>query len=184
MSIFTNPSARSDELAGAYVQAVVALVGDRDPLEILRATPTTLRDLLGDVPDELLGVPEGPGKWSLRQVMRHLADSEIVWAVRLRMVLAQDRPTLYGYDQDAWARRLGYREADVSATLQEFTAVRSGNLSLLEGLSADDLRRVGLHSERGEESLERMVPLYAGHDLVHLRQMRRIREAVRPSGPG
>lgn len=185
MSIFSNPPPRSPDLAEAYVEAVVELVEDRDPLEILRSTPTLMMELLTGLPDELLDAPEEVGKWSVREVARHLADSELVWAVRLRMVLAQERPTLEGYDQEAWASRLRYREADLDATLREFGGVRSGNLALLEGLSTDELRRVGMHTERGEETVEQMVSLYAGHDLVHLRQVRRILEAVGgPSEPG
>jgi uncharacterized damage-inducible protein DinB len=187
MSTFSNPASRSSEAADAYVNAVLELVGDSDPMEILRETPLVLRTLLEPIPEEALSVPEAPGKWSLREVLRHLADSEMVWAVRLRMVLAQERPTLHGYDQDAWAHRLRYREVDVEATFREFAAVRAGNLRLLEGLSSEELARVGMHGERGEESVERMISLYAGHDRVHLRQMRRIlaamgREAEPPVG--
>ena len=181
MSIFTNSPSRSPDESGAYAKAVLGLVGDADPLDILRTTPALLRDLLAGLPEEVLNAPEKAGKWSVREVARHLADSELVWAVRLRMVLAQERPTLHGYDQEAWASRLRYREADLEAALHEFDAVRRGNVALLEGAAADDLRRVGVHGERGEESVERMVPLYAGHDLVHLRQIRRILSAVASS---
>jgi hypothetical protein len=178
MSTFSNPASRSPELADAYVKAVLELVGDSDPMEILRETPFVLRTLLEPIPEEALSVPEAPGRWSLGEVLRHLTDSELVWAFRLRMVLAQERPTLHGYDQDAWADRLRYREVDVEATLREFAAVRAGNLRLLEGLSPEELARVGVHSERGEESVKRMTSLYAGHDRVHLRQMQRILAAM------
>lgn len=94
------------------------------------------------------------------------------------MVLAHDRPQLTGYDQDRWAERLRYDQADAAQAVQEFGVLRSANLRLLEGAPAEDLRRVGVHSERGEESVAHMIRLYAGHDLLHLRQIERIRRAV------
>jgi uncharacterized damage-inducible protein DinB len=118
------------------------------------------------------------GKWSIRQVLRHLADSELVWGYRLRLVLSQDRPPLTGFDQDRWAERLHYDEADVATALEEFALLRRGNLKLLDRATPDDLERVGVHTERGEESVEHMIRLYAGHDLLHLRQIERIRHVV------
>lgn len=181
MSVFTNPPSASAEQAETYIRAVLELLGDHDPIEVLEATPGAVREVVARVPDQALGTPEGPGKWSIREVVRHLADSEIVWAFRLRMVLGQERPELQGYDQDAWAERLRYTEADVGTAMEEFQVIRRGNLRMLEGLPAADLRRVGVHAERGEESVEHMIRLYAGHDLVHLRQMRRIVDAVAAS---
>jgi hypothetical protein len=117
----------------------------------------------------------------MREVVQHLADSELVGGFRLRLVLAQDRPPLTGYDQDLWADRLRYRDVDVRDALEQFTVLRKANLRLWEGLRAEDLPRVGLHSERGEESLEHLRRLYAAHDLLHLRQLDRIRAALVPA---
>ncbi len=182
MSDFTNPASRSTAEADAYVRGVLEVLGDRDPLPVLAATHAALTDAIAPVTERLLSIPEAEGKWSVREVLRHLADSEIVWGWRLRMVLAEERPPLTGYDQDAWAERLGYRHTDPGQSLEEFGALRRGHLGLLERASPGDLRRVGLHRERGEESLEHMVRLYAGHDLVHLTQVERILRTV--EGPG
>jgi uncharacterized damage-inducible protein DinB len=127
---------------------------------------------------EKLRQPERPGKWSIGQVLQHLADSELVWGWRLRLILAQDRPTLTGYDQDRWAERLRYADSDPAQALEEFVTLRRANLRLLERASPADLKRVGVHVERGEESLEHQRRLYAGHDLLHLAQLARIRHAV------
>ncbi len=108
-------------------------------------------------------------------MVQRLADSELVWGYRLRMVLAHDRPQLIGYDQDCWAERLQYDWADATQAMRDFAVLRTGNLRLLKGVSPADLNRVGVHAERGEESLGHMVRLYAGHDLLHLRQIERIR---------
>lgn len=178
MSVFTNPAGRSPEQSRAYTRALHELLGDRDPLDVLHDTPIELRQLIDSVPEEVAGTAEAPGKWSVREVVRHLADSELVWAYRLRMVLGQERPALHGYDQDAWAKRLGYGEAHLEHAIDEFRVVRRGNLRLLHRASAKDLGRVGIHEERGEESVAGMIPLYAGHDLVHLDQIRRIIASV------
>ena len=179
MSVFTNPASGAPERAKAYVAAVLDLVGDRDPLAILRATPDALRRAVDGLTPQQLRQPERPGKWSIVQVLQHLADAEVVWAWRMRLILAQDRPVLTGYDQDQWADRLGYADADPAQALEEFTIVRRGNLRLLDRATPQDLHRVGVHAERGEESVEHLRRLFAGHDLLHLRQLDRIRAAVR-----
>jgi hypothetical protein len=179
MSVFTNPASGAPEHAKAYVAAVLDLVGDREPLAILRATPDALRHAIDGLTLRELRQPERPDKWSIVQVLQHLADAEIVWAWRMRLILAQDRPVLTGYDQDQWAERLRYADADPRQALEEFTIIRRGNLRLLERATPQDLRRVGVHAERGEESVEHLRRLFAGHDLLHLRQVDRIRAAVR-----
>jgi hypothetical protein len=145
---------------------------------VLRATPAALERAIAGLPESTLRRPERPGKWSIVQVLQHLADGEVVWAWRMRLILAQDRPALTGYDQDRWAERLGYDAADPHDALEQFRVVRKGNLRLLERAAPEDLRRVGVHVERGEESLEHLQRLFAGHDLLHLRQIDRIRAAV------
>jgi hypothetical protein len=108
-------------------------------------------------------------------VVTHLADSELVGAFRLRMILSHDRPPLAPYDQDLWARHLRYHQADPEASLERFAVLRRANLLFWAGASPAELSRVGVHGERGEESVDRMRRLYAGHDLAHLRQLSRIR---------
>lgn len=177
-TVFTNPASRSADMADAYVRAVTELVGDQDPFQILQNTPDTLKRVTEELSQQAMTTPEAPGKWSVFQVLWHLADSELVWGYRIRMILVQERPPLTGYDQDAWADRLRYAQSSVEEANRVFSVLRAGNLRLLRGASAQDLERVGVHSERGEESLEDMIPLYAGHDLVHLRQIERIRKAI------
>lgn len=174
MSIFTNPADAAADEAGRYVQAVLGLLGDRDPLAVLTSTADELRAAIRGAPEALLRRPEAPGRWSVGEVLAHLADSELVWAFRLRMVLGQDRPTLTGYDQDRWAQRMSYDEVEPYTSLGRFEVARSWNLALVDRMPVADLDRVGLHAERGEESVRQMVRLYAGHDLVHLAQTRRI----------
>src|SRR5262245_29057300 len=181
MSVFTNPASRTIEQARQYRTAVLELLGSRDPIEVLRRTPDAMRDAIANLTERELSQPEAPGKWAIRHVVRHLADSDLVWGYRLRMVLALDRPTLTGFDQDRWAERLRYDQAPVDMALDEFRVLRRSNLYLIAQASPTDLERVGVHAERGEESVTEMIKLYAGHDLLHLAQLARIRAAIRES---
>jgi hypothetical protein len=94
------------------------------------------------------------------------------------LILAHDRPQITGYDQDLWAERLHYADADPDEALAALDILRRGNLRLIERATPAELKRVGVHAERGEESIEYLVRLYAGHDLLHLRQIDRIRAVV------
>lgn len=161
-----------------YVATLFDALGTRNPLEVMRGTPTALGHAVKGLTEAQLSRVEAPGKWSVRMVVQHLADSELVGAFRFRMVLAQEAPSIPGYDQDAWASRLDYAHADIAAAQQTFAAVRAANLAILEKAGPEDLKRYMVHSERGNESLEFMIRIYAGHDLVHLRQIARIRRAV------
>jgi hypothetical protein len=181
VSVFTNPSSSTAADTARYVSALLELLGDQDPIAVLRRTPDVLTRVVEDVPGAIVTIPEAPGKWSIRHVVQHLADSELVGGVRLRLILAQDRPPLTAYDQDLWAGGLRYQDVEVHDALGQFTVLRRANLRLWEGLTAEDLPRVGLHSERGEESLEHLRKLYAAHDLLHLRQIERIRAAIAPA---
>ena len=178
MSVFTNLAGGAIEHARAYVAAILELLGDKDPMKVLSATPAALARIVDSTPRDVLARPEAPGKWSMRHVLAHLADSDLVWGWRLRLILAQDRPPLTGYDQDAWANRLGYGESDPGDSVAMFAILRKTNLRLINRASPDDMQRVGVHVERGEESLAHHLKLYAGHDILHLNQLERIRQAI------
>jgi uncharacterized damage-inducible protein DinB len=179
VSVFTNPAASAPGQAEAYVAALLGLLGDRDAMRVLRDMPAALHQAVEGLSDGQAGRPEAPGKWSIREVAAHLADSDLVWGYRLRMVLSHDRPAITGYDQDLWASRLRYAGTDLRESLERFAVLRRSNLRLLEGASAEDLLRVGVHAERGEESVAHLIRLYAGHDLLHLAQIERIRVGIR-----
>jgi DinB family protein len=178
MSELANSASNAAAQAGAYVAALLQTLGSRDPMEVLAATPTALRQAVAGLTPEQDGTPERPGKWSVRQVVQHLADSELVGGFRFRMVLAHDSPELPGYDQDLWAQRLAYQDADIATALQEFSMLRQLNLRLLRRATPEDMQRVMRHAERGDEPLGHMIKLYAAHDLVHLKQIARIRQAI------
>jgi uncharacterized damage-inducible protein DinB len=178
MSVFSNTSKDSPEDRAKYTPAILELLGSQDPMAVLRDTPAALGRATAGLTPAQLRTAEARGKWSIAQVLRHLADSEVVWGWRMRLILAQDRPTLTGYDQDQWADRLHYADADPAESLEAFGVLRRDNLRLLDRATPEDLQRVGVHSERGEESASHLRQLYAGHDLLHLNQVERIKRTI------
>jgi uncharacterized damage-inducible protein DinB len=176
-SPFSNPASSAGDAAQAYVRALLGLLGDRDPLEVWREQPAAVEALTRDLSDAQARVPEREGKWSIIQVVGHLADSEVVYAYRARLTVAHDKPEIHGYDQDLWATRLHYGEESLADSVADLRAMRMRNLRFVQRLSDAELDRVGMHNERGPESVRTLVKLMAGHDLLHLAQIRRIRAA-------
>jgi hypothetical protein len=171
---FSNPAGVAAAAASAYVRALLDLLGPREPLEVLpELTPWLDRRLRG-IPDSRLRQPEGPGKWSVAAIIQHLADSEMILGVRGRLILSEDRPPIRGFDQDLWAERFRYNEAPTEIALAQLRGMRAANLELWRQLTPGDLEREGMHSERGAESLGRLIKLMAAHDLVHRRQIDRV----------
>jgi len=171
---FSNPAGNAPAAAAGYVRALLDLLGPRSPIEVLGELQPWLDHRLRGIADATLRRPETPGKWSVIEVIQHLADSDLVTGFRIRMVLSEDRPALQGYDQDRWACEFRYREVSLSQALDQLRGLRMANLHLWKHLSPAQLERVGLHSERGPESAGHLIQLQAAHDLVHRRQIDRI----------
>jgi hypothetical protein len=128
-------------------------------------------------PEELDATP-GPGKWSARQIVHHLADSEITAAVRFRLLVAEDRPAIKGYDQDLFATRLRY-ERPHEASLELFRAVRASTVELMGCLTEADWLREGTHTEVGRFGLDTWLRIYAPHAHKHADQIRIARGSFR-----
>ena len=175
---FSNPAANAAASAKAYVQALLDVLGDRQPLDVLPELMPWLDGRLRGVPDQALRRPEAAGKWSVTQVVQHLADSELVFGFRSRMILSQDRPALQGYDQDKWATLFHYSEVPCESALAQLGVLRAADLAVLSRIGPAELERVGMHSERGPESLGHLMKLMAAHDLVHRRQIERVLAAA------
>jgi len=180
---FANPAGSATAAAAAYVRALLDLLGDRDPLDVTVEQLAWIEWRTAGVDDEALRRPEAPGKWSAIQIIQHLADSDVVAAWRTRLIVAEDRPVIQGYDQDAWARNLGYADASLDVALGQLRGLRMANLRLWGSLTPAQLARVGMHTERGPESVDRLIRLMAGHDLVHRRQMERVLVAAGVPAP-
>ncbi len=178
MSEAVRPTAGARVTGPAYRQAVLELLGDADPFAVQQSLVPALREAITGLSGEQLRTPEAPGKWSILQVIEHLVDAETIHNYRVRMVLAHEEPHLPGWDQDAFVARLRYDQSDVARALSELEMLRERNLRLLRGLNMEERARAGVHSVRGRESIEDIIKLTAGHDLVHRRQIDRIKRRV------
>jgi hypothetical protein len=175
---FSNPASAAAAAAPIYVRALLDMLGRRDPIEVLGELPSWLSERIQGLDDSALRRPEAAGRWSVIEVIQHLADSDVVFSYRLKMILTEEQPPLLGYDQDRWAGELRYREVPLDLALGQLRSMRAANLHLLRRLSPPQLERVGLHSERGPESAGFLLHLMGGHDLVHRRQIDRILSTV------
>ena len=153
----------------AYVRALVDTLGDREPLEVLRQTPTTVRAMCAELTDTQWRTPMADGEWNALQVVGHLLDVDVVYGFRWRLILTQDRPSYPGYDEKRWSQLPRPAPTQLLAALE---GLRTANLALLEGVD-DAATRLGVHGEQGEERFDLTVRKIAGHDLAHLNQLDR-----------
>ena len=138
-----------------------------------------------EVARSLEGFPEAelsahpvPGKWSAREIVQHLADSEMNSAIRLRKLLTEDDPQIQGYDQEDYAARLRYNERDIAPALDALRGARATTAQLLDAMTDADWSRAGTHSESGRYTAEDWLRIYADHAHNHAAQIRRLREAL------
>jgi hypothetical protein len=132
---------------------------------------------LEGIRDAELEAREGPEEWSPREIVHHLADSEMNAAVRLRLIIAQDAPYLVGYDQEAFVRRL-YSDRPIEPSLAAFAAARASTAPILRRLREEQWRRSGMHSESGRYTAEDWLRIYGNHAHDHADQIRRARATV------
>lgn len=147
-----------------------------DLLERFRRGPELLAVVLTGVFGEEEDFVPAPGKWSIRQIIAHLADAEMVCAQRMRQIVAEDNPTLIFFDQDAWTKNLDYARRKPKQSLESFRRVRAENYELLKELPETAYARTGNHSVRGPITLRFQLELLAEHAESHARQMQAIRD--------
>ena len=133
---------------------------------------------LDGFPAESLAAHPIPGKWSAREIVHHLADSESTSAIRLRRLLVEDKPLIQGYDQDQFASKLRYNERDMAPSLEAFRAARATTAQLLSLMSEEEWKREGVHSESGRYTMEDWLAIYAAHAHNHAAQIQRLRDTL------
>ena len=115
-----------------------------------------------------------PGKWSIAEIVAHLADTELVGGYRLRAILAAPGSQIIGFDQDRWVTALHYDKRNLRKSFEQYCALREANLALLKTLTPEQWKHHGIHNERGAETVETIVSMFAGHDLNHFQQIESI----------
>jgi hypothetical protein len=143
-------------------------------LKLQASAAKKIERLLKGVPAAKLRKRPAPDKWSVAEIMAHMADAEIVSGFRMRFILGAPGTPIQGFNQDDWAVALHYEKRDARKSLEQFRAAREANLAMLKLLSSEQWKHHGMHSERGEESVETIVQMMAGHDINHIRQIEKI----------
>jgi hypothetical protein len=156
-----------------YTQRIIANAQGQDPMKVWATTPKKLSRLIQGVTPAKLRKRPAAEKWSPAEILAHLADVEIVLGWRLRSILGAPGTPIQAFDQDAWVTAGHYEKRDPRKSVAQQRAVREANLALLKSLSPEQWKHYGQHSERGQESIEHIVRMMAGHDLNHIQQIER-----------
>jgi hypothetical protein len=167
------------ETVEQYTQRLLSYADGKDPLRLQQAAPKKLAQLIKGKTKKQLTRKPAPDKWSIAEIVAHLADAEIAIAWRLRQILSNNAIPIQAYDQDAWAKTFSYARRDPRESLAYYTSLREANLVLLKSAPRKLWENYGVHQERGNESVSHVVRMVAGHDLNHLRQIEAILKGKR-----
>ncbi len=163
-----------------YVERILSYSKGKAPAAILKRTPGALARRVRGVSRARLEKRPAPGKWSVRDILAHLSETELLWSTRLRLILGQNGVAIVGMDQDVWARRYG--RVDARRALRTWAALRDSNLELLAGLRGPDRKAWGAHSQFGQLTVEKIFRMVAGHDINHERQIAALLPGRAPAG--
>jgi len=157
-----------------YIKRVLGYIQGQEPLGVQQATAKRIERLIRPLTRQQTRRRPAAGKWSIGEILAHLAESELVYGYRIRMILAANGTRFHAFDQIVWARNSDYARQDPQRSLRMFRALRESNLALLKSLPRTKWGCYGIHATRGKETLKRVVEMFAGHDLNHLQQINRI----------
>jgi len=140
--------------------------------------PKLLREAIAGMTSEQIDAAPVPGKWSTRQVICHIADFEPVYADRMKRVIAEENPTMFGGEPDLFAARLAYAARDIEGELQLIEATRRHTAGILRTLAPEAFQRTGNHSADGPITLETLLCRIAGHIPHHVAFIQEKRRAM------
>jgi hypothetical protein len=159
------------ETTQQYIQRILGHVEGQDAIKVQKATAPKLKKLIGGfTPKQLKWKPE-PTKWSIAEIVAHLADAEIVAGWRMRSVLGANGTPIQPFDQDRWASVFQYSNRDAKQSLEVFRVLRENNLAMLRALPRELWENYGMHAERGKETIAHLARMFAGHDTNHILQV-------------
>jgi uncharacterized damage-inducible protein DinB len=162
------------ETAEQYRKRMLAQLDGKHPLKLQAEAPKKIERLLKGAPPAKLRKRPAPGKWSVAEIVAHVADTELVAGFRMRLILGAPGTPIVPFDQDAWVTALHYDKRDARKALEQFRALREANLALLKTLTREQWKQYGVHAERGPETIETIVNMFAGHDINHIKQIEAI----------
>jgi len=162
------------ETTQEYIRRILGNVEGQDAFKVQSSTAKRLEKLVKGVPQAKLRKRPEPDKWSVNEILAHLADTEIVAGWRLRAILGSPGAPIQAFDQDAWVKAGHYEKRDPRKSIAQFRAVRDANIALYKLLTPEQWKHQGVHSERGEETVEHIARMFAGHDVNHIKQIERI----------
>jgi DinB family protein len=162
------------ETAEQYRQRMFNHLEGKEPIKLQAAAPARLAKLLKGVSPAKARKRPAPGKWSIAEIVAHIADTELVGGYRIRAILGAPGTQIIGFDQDVWVTALHYDKRDLKKSFEQYRALREANLALLKSLTPEQWQHHGMHNERGAETVETIVKMFAGHDINHFQQIERI----------
>lgn len=157
-----------------YLARIRAYAQGRNPLELQKQTPALLAELIARASDQQLTTRPGSNKWSIGEILAHLAEDEIATAWRYRQMVEHSGIELAGFDQDLWAQTGDYASRAPRESLELFRLLRDANLKFLQQLTPEQWECFGIHAERGPITVRDLVVHMAGHDANHTEQIRRL----------
>ena len=157
-----------------YLDRIRSYASGKDPLQAQALTANLLTEMIAGVSNERLTQRPAPGKWSIGEILAHLAEDEIATAWRYRQMVEHSGIEMAGFDQELWAKLGNYAARVPQDSLALFRLLRGANLEFLRGLSAEQWDCFGIHAERGRISVRDLAAHMAGHDANHIEQIRKI----------
>ena len=162
-----------------YKQRILGYMEGKKPLAIQKETAKKLQRSIKPLSRKQLMTRPAPGKWSIAEILAHLADTELAASWRLRLILGSNGASVHAFDQDVWAETFNYARHDPKTSFETFRLLRQNNLDLLSSVPKNLWENYGMHQERGKETIAQIVRMFAGHDLNHLGQVEKIAKGTR-----
>jgi len=146
-------------------------------LDAAEKEPQKIAMVVTGLPDKILNFKPTPEKWSIREILAHLADVELVYGFRMRQMLGENSSTITPMNQDTWAQKMGYNETSAPESLAQFGLLRRSNLRLLRRIKMTDLKRGAFHPELQREfTLEELLGRLGKHGSSHLEQIDKLKK--------
>jgi hypothetical protein len=169
------------ETAEQYIGRILGYVEGQDAMKVQRSTAAKLKKSIRGLSGKQLKWRPEPAKWSIAEIIAHLADAEIVASWRMRSVIGENGITIQPFDQDAWASSFEYRDRDARHSLEVFRVLRENNVRMLKEIRRETWENYGMHLERGKETIAHLTRMFAGHDTNHVLQIERIVKRLKSS---